>query len=263
MGQLFEIELRNKQTAYYMGEPHSHDYYELFFLLEGKRTFFLQNNMMVIHPKTFCVIPPFHRHKTEGGAFIRINVNISPKLLSRDEIAFLDSCAKKLALKMDDKYCDLCINLLKEASNNQWEWKNKDEYKFALTKSILYLLQKQNLTSVPVSSSADSKQSIDTLMLNIASDIIENYTLPLTRKDLCEKFFISKATLSERFKRTMNCSVMQYLLRVRIGKAREYLINTDKSMEEISELCGFASANYFGLVFKKATGISPLHYRRR
>jgi YesN/AraC family two-component response regulator len=192
--------------------------------------------MMVIHPKTFCVIPPFHMHKTEGGAFVRININISPKLLSKDEISFLESCAEKLALKMDNEYCDICIKLLQEASNIQWEWKNNDEYKLALTKSILYLLQKQTLTAVPASSSAESRQSVDTLMLNIASYINENYALPITRKTLCEKFFVSKGTLSERFKRTMNCSVTQYLLRVRIGKARELLIKTDKPMEEIAEL---------------------------
>ncbi len=264
MGEIFEVELRSKGPAYSMKEPHSHDYYELFFLLEGQRRFFAQNNMLLLQPKTFCVIPPFSMHKTEGeSSFVRINVNVSPKLLSKDEINFLDACAKKQALKMEGEMCELCLRILSEASKLQMEWKNKDEYKFALTKTLLYFLQKQNLSAVTVSASSDSAHTVDVLMLKMAAYLNENYQSEINLKMLCEQFFLSKATLCERFKRTMNCSIMEYLLRVRLAKAREFLLGTDKSIEEISELCGFSSANYFGLVFKKATGISPLHYRRR
>ena len=52
MGRFFEVELRNKVTAYSMVEPHSHDYYELFFLLEGERRFYVQNEMMLLPPKS-------------------------------------------------------------------------------------------------------------------------------------------------------------------------------------------------------------------
>jgi transcriptional regulator GlxA family with amidase domain len=42
-----------------------------------------------------------------------------------------------------------------------------------------------------------------------------------------------------------------------------YLSSSDYSMEKIAELCGFPSANYFGLIFKKHYGISPLNYRKK
>lgn len=264
MGKIFEVEIRSKGAGYSMKEPHSHDYYELFFLLEGRRRFFLQNSMILLEPRTFCVIPPFYIHKTEGeSSFLRINVNVSASLLTKEEISFLDACAKKQALKLDGEVCELCLRILEEASKLQWEWNNKDEYKFALTKTLLYFLQKQNLNAVSVKASSDSSHAVDVLMLKMASYINENYQSDITLKALCEQFFLSKSTLCERFKRTMNCSIMEYLFRVRISKAREFLVTTEKSMEEISELCGFSSANYFGLVFKKATGLSPLHYRRR
>ncbi len=263
MGGFFEVELRNKVTAYSMVEPHSHDYYELFFLLEGERRFFINNEMILLPPKSFCVIKPFNMHKTEGDSFLRININISTELLSKNEVSFLNACAKKKALKLDENHADICIKLLKEASKLQLEWKDNDEYKLSLAKAVLYFLQKQNLSQISAIYSTESVDKVDTLILKMAAYINENYQTEITLKSLTEKFFLCKATLCERFKQTMNCSIMKYLFSVRVSKAREFLLTTDKSMEEIAELCGFSSANYFGLVFKKATGLSPLHYRQR
>lgn len=262
MQDFFEVDVASKQTAYAMAEPHSHDYYELYFLLEGTRRLFLQNNMLVLPPKTFCVIPPFFMHKTEGEKYLRININISKNLLSKEEIAFLDACAKKQAMRLDEKYYPICLTLLQEAVEIQSEWKTNGDYKMALTKTLLHFLQKQTLTPIPISTSSDASHTVDILILNVAYYINEHYSEDVTLQTLCDIFFLSKATLCARFKRTMHCSIMQYLFRLRVSKAKELLISTSKSMEEIAEVCGFSSANYFGLIFKKATGMSPLHYRQ-
>ena len=55
---------------------------------------------------------------------------------------------------------------------------------------------------------------------------------------------------------------MDFLLNVRLTKAKDLLTNSDKSVGEISDECGFSSANYFGLIFKKKEGLSPLQYRK-
>ena len=60
----------------------------------------------------------------------------------------------------------------------------------------------------------------------------------------------------------MKCSVMKYVLELRLNKAKLLLRDTDKSIEQISVECGFSSANYFGLTFKKSIGLSPLNFRK-
>ena len=64
------------------------------------------------------------------------------------------------------------------------------------------------------------------------------------------------------FKKYTNCSLIDFLLNIRLTKAKELLVNAKKSVEEIAELCGFSSANYFGLIFKKKEGVSPINYRK-
>ncbi|MBQ8320040.1 MAG: helix-turn-helix transcriptional regulator [Clostridia bacterium] len=86
--------------------------------------------------------------------------------------------------------------------------------------------------------------------------------MPITLKGLSERFFISVNTLCKRFHENMNCSVMEYTTFVRLNKAKMYLLSTKKGVEEIAGLCGFLSANYFGLIFKKQFGCSPTNYRK-
>ena len=60
----------------------------------------------------------------------------------------------------------------------------------------------------------------------------------------------------------MSCSPIDYLLNVRLTKAKELLLSSKKSIGEISEECGFSSANYFGLIFKQKEKLSPANYKK-
>ena len=75
-------------------------------------------------------------------------------------------------------------------------------------------------------------------------------------------FFVSEVTLCHYFKRYLGVTFLDYLSELRIAKAKELLATTRKSMEEIANEVGLGSANYFGMFFKKAVGISPLKFRK-
>ena len=55
---------------------------------------------------------------------------------------------------------------------------------------------------------------------------------------------------------------MRYILKMRIGTAKNMLENTDLSIGRISEQCGFSSQSYFCRVFKEEWGITPLQYQK-
>ena len=52
-----------------------------------------------------------------------------------------------------------------------------------------------------------------------------------------------------------------YLMRLRIGRARELLKSTGLSAREIAATCGFATPSAFGTTFKRLTGLTPKEYR--
>lgn len=64
------------------------------------------------------------------------------------------------------------------------------------------------------------------------------------------------------FKEITGQSPNQYLLDLRIRRARELLESTLLSIEEVSELTGFDYIQYFSRLFKQKVGQSPMAYRR-
>ena len=258
-----EIEQRTMATHWDMNELHSHDYYELYFLFEGTRQFFTQDKMFVLPRGSFCVIPPFCLHKTEGDAYERINLNVSEALLKKEEIKFLSSCAEAGALRLDEQYLPLLSSLLREGLSVRASTSGlRRDYEHSIMQTVLYLLQKQELSPISLASSSHSVQVADPVVLKLLFYLNENYREEITLDSLSSRFFLSKVALCARFKRFMNCSIMQYLFQIRLSKAKELLSSTNKSMEEVACECGFSSANYFSLVFKKEIGLSPLHYKR-
>jgi AraC-like DNA-binding protein len=57
-------------------------------------------------------------------------------------------------------------------------------------------------------------------------------------------------------------SPSEYLLNVKIEKAKKLLKYTDHAITEICYLCGFSSASYFTQAFKRKTGVSPSYYKK-
>ena len=72
---------------------------------------------------------------------------------------------------------------------------------------------------------------------------------------------LSESRFSHLFSSVMGTSPKNYLIRIRIEKAKELLANTENSIGRVSELVGLHDQNYFSRIFKRLTGISPTQYR--
>ena len=101
----------------------------------------------------------------------------------------------------------------------------------------------------------------DVLTLEIENYLKSNLRGKITLDSLCKKFYLSKHALYQRFQDGFNCSPCAYLTSLRINKAKELLLNTNKPLRDIADESGFCDYNYFTRVFKKSTKCSPLRYR--
>jgi len=90
----------------------------------------------------------------------------------------------------------------------------------------------------------------------------QHYQQPLTLDELADIADISRFSLCRLFSAEFGETVMQYLRRVRIEKAREYLKYTEYTVAEIGQLCGYDDLGYFGRVFREHAGMTPGAYRR-
>ena len=81
--------------------------------------------------------------------------------------------------------------------------------------------------------------------------------------DIARRAGISKAHLFALFKQHLNCSPYQYILKLRIDRAKQLLSSSNAPIKEIAALCCFRSLEVFYRQFHKSTGLSPAEYRAR
>src|SRR5438094_8270490 len=72
---------------------------------------------------------------------------------------------------------------------------------------------------------------------------------------------ISANHLSEKFKKVAGINFVDYVARIRVGKARDLLQNSNLRISEIAFAVGFQSLSQFNRVFKKLTRQSPTQFR--
>ncbi len=90
-----------------------------------------------------------------------------------------------------------------------------------------------------------------------------NYNNNITVRGLADSFYLDEAYFSRLFKQKTGFSPKQYLLNVRLKRAKELLLHTEYPIKEISTATGFSDPLYFSRLFLKKEGMSPSLFRKR
>lgn len=96
----------------------------------------------------------------------------------------------------------------------------------------------------------------------LAKYIRANFSYNLSLDFLAQHMHLSREYLSRYFKKHMGKTISEYLLEVRIEKAKQMLRTSSYSISDICEHCGYTSVGNFQKAFKKVTSVSPSAYRK-
>lgn len=98
---------------------------------------------------------------------------------------------------------------------------------------------------------------------SIIQYIENNYTYAdLSINYLADYFHMNPSTISLTIKNALGTGFHQYISLLRVNKAKELLLTSDKSINEICTECGFASQQTFYRTFKKITGVTTSEFRK-
>ncbi|MDL2317871.1 response regulator [Eubacteriales bacterium OttesenSCG-928-A19] len=87
--------------------------------------------------------------------------------------------------------------------------------------------------------------------------IHEHYQEDICLEDLSKQLFLSRNYLNQVFKRETGETFTNYLIRVRMEKAKELLLGGQYFIYEVAEMVGYSNAPYFSNLFRKLTGYKP------
>lgn len=103
----------------------------------------------------------------------------------------------------------------------------------------------------------------DRMLTTRIQDYIEtHYAEDIDLKTIGRALHISSYYLAHVFKESTGYPLMQYVIRLRMGKAQELLQYTSYSITQIAGMVGYDNASHFNTMFTKNIGMSPGKYRK-
>jgi AraC-like DNA-binding protein len=89
-----------------------------------------------------------------------------------------------------------------------------------------------------------------------------NYMQPISLEDTARHVNMSKEYLARCFRQEMGITLVTYLNRYRVDRAKRMLEQGETNLTEIALETGFSSSAYFSRVFRQEVGMSPTDYLR-
>ena len=259
---------------------HWHDEIEIDVVREGNAIYTIGEDIVRVPSNNLIIIKGdvVHSIKSENGNCSIISVIFSPAVLFSDSSSSLYQSYFKPFKSSSKKYrvfnnSDMIGKALISYIEDIIDYNLNKSYGYEmLTKSSLFQFWLLLIKDLPHDERIidreyhQEKSSPDDERIKAAITFIQdNYFDNITLEEISESIHISKSECCRLFKRTINLSPFEYLMRYRILKACDIMIKSrqDESISELALNVGFNSASYFNKLFKKYVGCTPSEFKKK
>ena len=268
----FRTEKKNKRTL--QCKTHLHQHVEILYLKEGDVTVMYDGKKYDLTSGDFLIVFPYKLHTyvsntlvlNEDGSIAEVEkfsiVIFNPNLVPPLADFFSTTSPVCPVIRHDtpgtDELQDIMHSLWHVSTIKKRHDLNREEItliRSGLLLAICQLIFKKIELVESVSSSTPLAKSI-------TNYCIANYHENITLESIAKELGISKFYVSRIFTQKMNVKFNDYINSLRVIEACNYLRNTQKSVNEISELVGFSTQRTFNRAFTKQFGLSPSDYRK-
>lgn len=257
-----ENKTKSKVTAF---DVHVHNRYEINFILSENVEVICQDSIFLSHPGDIFIFPPYIFHKVVARAtpykrflcYFDLQEMLSASRLLKPALNLIKKNNKILAAHSENPQTLTDIFLSAENTQNDTKSILADfNNAAAFGKIIEYIAMHIDIQS-PIPEHNIFVNEASQILRYLNEHLAEDITIDGTAK----KFGMSRTSLYYIMRDSIGLSPKEYLSKIRIAKALE-LLQTDLSITDISEKCGFSNYSHFIRTFTKNIGVSPLKYKR-
>jgi YesN/AraC family two-component response regulator len=141
-------------------------------------------------------------------------------------------------------------------SEKTWGW----QYEISIKTVQLWFVLISNI-SIPSEETPRSEKRQQERLQLMLSFIHQNYTHPVTLREIADVAHLSISECTICFKKTAHMTPYDYLIKYRIKKSKVLLTSTNDSITEIAQKVGFNHVNHFIQSFKKHEEKTPKEFR--
>ncbi|MCR5626712.1 MAG: AraC family transcriptional regulator [Lachnospiraceae bacterium] len=251
-----------QEAGYFRAVPPYHteranlDSFLIILTLSGEGRLDYLGQEYLCKPSTLMYINCIEHHRYEcipgsDWEFLWLHFNGPSALGYYEEFA---SNGFKLINEEDASSAEILREILRLSQEKELHYEPK--ISLLIAKLLTALLIKNSEESL---GHTDLPDYINTALIHIE----KHYADSLSLDSLAALSHVNKYHFAKQFTRYMQVTPNEYLITARLNHAKELLKYTPKTVDEISELCGFNQTSHFIRSFKTRIGITPLKYRRK
>jgi len=247
-------------------DEHSHEGYEFFIPYSYSpflKTLSVEDTKVIPHPGAIIPTNPGQSHGADGEFTIYSSLclyipqkhlaNLTYSIAGVKDLFFLNK-----ANPYNNNLQHLVSQFIQESREKKAGYKHQLES--LSTQIIIELLRNTDNNA----SEKMNRREIGARLsiLKVVEHLHDNYNQGFTNEELLDIANLSPYYFIRLFKKETGRTPQQYLVELKIDKAKELLSFSNYSVTEICFLCGFSEHSHFSKVFKKLTGLTPLNYRK-
>lgn len=251
-----------------MRKPHSHPTYELYYVLDGGRTFFINKTVYTAKKGDLIFINPNDIHRTTSSDELkceRILVNFSESFLelelSRYETSILSGKYDNSLFHFSVHTQAIIEELLEKMIHECHTMQNAYET-FVRSLLVQVIIHIDRHTATKNEKKNASILPMHQKMTEIAMYLNEHFQEDITLQDVSNRFYISPSYLSRTFKKVTGFQFKEYLQTIRFKEAKRLLRESKEPISQIASAIGYQHTANFNVIFKKVTGFTPGQYRK-
>ncbi|MCX7709870.1 MAG: AraC family transcriptional regulator [Clostridia bacterium] len=250
---------------------HCHDYLEICYIKQGTGTYLIDGNDFAFQTGDIFVIGSNELHLAYNDQdVIMLVVLFKPGILwngtgytfEMEYIQVFKEIRKRVCHKISSKdpQYDTLRDTLLEIYHEDY---GKDPgYELVVKASILKFAAflKRNFYLHNPPESTNKEKNYD-LFLPVFEYVKFNYANKIKLEELAAAANMGVSTFSLAFKKSLGMTPIEYVNKIRVVKASQMLLETDRKVIDIANECGFFSLPHFISCFKKYTGKLPKDFR--
>jgi len=250
------------------GDLHFHDYTHIWYVLAGQLLHTVNGTVYKQLPGSCVVVSPFTSHK--------IDLTVSDETPVVVDISFQDSFLLNRGYRffsIQNRFEEHKIPVYRQLIDD-----DKEKADVLMREVLLEFSKKHNMSFDKIAALATDflrilcfERAIDDdftliqervdLIMDAINYISQHLDKKITIDELCSISAMSRRMFTDNFKAITGMTVSQFLLSVRITRAQNLLMLTNKSINEIAVECGLYDRSRLIHAFTDYCGMSPAKFR--
>ncbi len=254
-----------------------HEEFELVYLQEIDRgTFYIDDTTINVRTDDLILIKPNIPHylKVESTRPCRFIVlkftfaksdepNIS-NISTNDFLSFISENNDFGGFfKLSSNHCANISTIMQQIMHEDKSPDGESEFLRSLLTMELFVWLSRSLREQWETNLSTKGHKLQEILESAKGYIINNFNNDISLSDIAGYVYLSTSHFARAFKKQYKISPIQFLLGVRIEKAKTLLEETNLKVGDIASSVGFSAQQRFNDIFKKHLGVSPSEYRQK